>query len=212
MVKNISQLTINFFGISLIVSLTMSNSVLSQTWEEPPRIKKNAVKRDMSPVDVQQNVEKIIDVPQNMTTTGDSKYNTDKIKINIEQSEIFEALKKPNPYVSPGEGNHFVGFLVSVENLGEKKIYGGSSDHHRTFNIMTSGNYVVEAENTSSDSWKNDRLIWTGSEIEPHEKRKGWIVFRVPKQEIPVKFIFIVDEETRPGFLKSLGSIKVPLK
>lgn len=147
----------------------------------------------------------------NRTVNNRQQTNQDKtfVSITIEQKDEFKAIS--NPDLTPGHGKRFVSYLVSIRNTSAKPIYGGSSDPHASFEIVTVSGYVIQAENTSSQAWKDNRMVWNAGDIPPGEVRKGWVVFSVPENDNPKHLTFHVAEIVEPHSTTKIGSVSVPL-
>jgi len=127
------------------------------------------------------------------------------ITLSIEKADCF--FKIENQFEKPKGGNLFFALLISIQNNGDFKLYGGSSDYHNTFSVVTQDGYEIQALNTSSTAWKENRMVWNSDLIEIGDKRKGWIVFSIPQQSTPEKVLFSVDRWDSPHQLTSMGTL-----
>ena len=135
--------------------------------------------------------------------------NLDTIKLVIESDEMFKKIK--NPYEKPGNGKVFRAFLISITNASKYSLDGGSSDYHCTFSVITSDGFVIQAINTASEAWRENRLVWNADEIPIGKTRKGWVVFSVPANSNLITLSFDVNERITPHEFTGLGTIEVPI-
>jgi len=134
----------------------------------------------------------------------------EKVILTIEQSQRFTEIE--NQLVTPGEGRIFLGLLVAIKNTSDKIIDGGSEDPHATFRLETVNGYTIPAENTSSDAWRKNRMVWATQEIMPGEIKRGWLIFTIPKDDSPSQLIFDVAEKTGPYSSLLLGRNRIPVR
>lgn len=125
----------------------------------------------------------------------------------IENREDY--VKIANPYTQPKSGNKYSAFLVSLLNNSNMMIDGGGCDYHHTFEALLEDGYVLQAENTASTVWKENRMVWCVDDIPPGETRRGCIVFTIPISKKIKHITFYVNEKTGPLQSISRGKIKV---
>jgi hypothetical protein len=133
------------------------------------------------------------------------------LKCKLSVSE-WKQITIDNANFKSKDGNHFVAFLIFVENENEKvTIHGGGSDHHNAFILKTSDGITTNALNISSDVWRKNIQVYTGKDLYPKENNKGWIVFEISKSSIPKRLYFIVSKVNSPHNLTNIGQIYVDL-
>lgn len=146
---------------------------------------------------------------QTLTSQNAQENINDQIVLDILDRESFYNIE--NQYVKPVIGNVFFALHIDIVNKSSFNISGGGSDYHSTFQIITSDGYTIQAENTSSEAWKQNRLVWNVDYLSPNEKGKGWIVFSIPQNTSPKYLIFNINKYNSPHSLTGLGRLKAPL-
>jgi hypothetical protein len=150
-----------------------------------------------------------------ITNTSGKKGNlqtsiADKIELNILTQERFSNIE--NPYEKPNRGNVFLAFLIIITNNSDVLIYGGSWDYHNTFTLISRDGYVIQAENTASEAWRQNRQVWNADTIPPNETRKGWIVFQIPENAFLKYLNFRICKVNSPNRLTELDTLKISLE
>ncbi|MBF0229863.1 MAG: protein kinase [Desulfamplus sp.] len=133
----------------------------------------------------------------------------EQIILNILGRESFYTIE--NKYVKPAAGNVFFALHIQLFNKTNFNISGGGSDYHSTFKLVTYDGYTIMAENTSSDAWRKNRLVWNVDLLAPNEKAKGWIVFSIPENTVPKELTFTIDKHNSSYSFTGLGTLKIPL-
>ena len=143
-------------------------------------------------------------------TSSDSDNDALKgVMVKVLKTERFTSID--NQYEKLGKGRIFLALLLTITNNSDNIIDGGGSDYHSTFNLKTTEGYTIEAENTSSDAWRKDRMVWNADLLSPGETGKGWVVFSVPESATIEYLIFKVDRYNGPHSFTEIGMLKIPL-